>query len=199
MNDPSLKFWNWFVDFAELIPHEEFPESLQNELLSKLQDYDNRLFFLVSTNSSPREFIVTAEGNREAFSVADDLVAAAPDLANWLFISLKPAMGFKFRHTDGPISLNVSELWFFPTASTKDPAKLGIVLGFPDVDFVLNSQSVDTAYTILESAIGERSCINDIAHVSVNNLPEDPGNSGYLELPQLPEYISFHKRQHNGG
>jgi hypothetical protein len=124
------------------------------------------------------------------------MVAAAPDLPGWRFYSLKPPMGFDFHHADGPISLDVSQLWFMPLTSSEDPTKLRIVIGFPDADFVLQNQSIDTAYTILETAIGERSCTRDIAHVAVDDLPDAPDAEGYIELPRLPEYIAFHKRRH---
>jgi hypothetical protein len=154
------------------------------------------LRFLICTSTSRCELIITADGNRDAFSSADSLVTAAPEVDGWTFISLKPPMGFDFRHTDGPISLNVSELWFMPTSCSVDPSALGIVVAFPDADFVLEKQSVDTAYTILETAIGERSCTNDINHVAIDDLPDTPESKGYLKLTQLPEYIAYHKRKH---
>ena len=86
-----------------------------------------------------------------------------------------------------------------PTKSREHPARLGIILGFPDADLVLANQSVDTAYTILETGIGERACAADIAHVSVADLPDDPDASSYLEISRLSDYITFHKRRHNGG
>jgi len=195
-NSPSI-FWNWFRESAKRFLDDELPESLQDELLSQLHSFDDRLYFLLSTNATPKELIITAEGDEAAFPAADRLVAAAPTLPGWTFCSLKPPMGFDFRHTDGPISLDVEQLWFMPTVSSDLPAALGIVLGLPDADFVLEHQSVDTAFTILEVAIGERCCTRDIAHVAVNDLPDDPNANGYLRLPQLPEYVAFHKRRHN--
>lgn len=199
MDLPPSTFWTWFRGFAKRLPVDEIPESLQDELLSQLHRFDERLYFLLSTNATPKELIITAEGNQTAFASADRLVAAAPNLPGWDFYSLKPPMGFDFRHSDGPISLDVSNLWFMPTESTDDPAALGIVLGVPDAGFVLKNQSVDTAYTILEIAIGERSCTRDIAHVAVDDLPDEPETNGYLKLPRLPEYVEFHKRRHKIG
>jgi hypothetical protein len=196
MNHPPSTFWTWFCGFAKRLPIDEIPESLQNELLSRLHGFDDRLYFLLSTNATPKELIITAEGNETAFASADRLVDAAPTLLGWDFYSLKPPMGFDFRHTDGPISLDVSQLWFMPTISSDDPPELGVVLGIPDADFVLEQQSVDTAYTILEVAIGERSCTRDIANVAVTELPDDPDANGFLELRLLPEYVAFHKRRY---
>src|SRR5262249_39120580 len=158
-----------------------------NELLSHLHCFDDRLYFLMSTNTNPHELIITVDGNEDAISSADNLVNEAPHISNWKFISLKPAMGFAFTHRDGRISLDVSKLWFMPTNSPDTPPELGVIIGFPDADFVLENQSVDTAYTILESGIGERSCMNDIHRVTIDDLPDDPDKHGYFPLPRLPD------------
>ncbi|MBI1247459.1 hypothetical protein GC197_06375 [bacterium] len=189
------RFWNWFRGFADRLPVDEIPDTLQDELLSQLHGYDDRLYFLLSTDSTPRELIVTANGVLAAFEAADALVSAAPDLSGWKFHSLKPPMGFDFRHTDGPISLDVSQLWFVPLTTPQHPAALGVVIGLPDADFVYQHESVDTAYTIISTAIGERECAQEIAHFALTKLPDSPEENGYLELPRLPDYIEFHKRQ----
>ena len=196
MSLSPTSFWTWFRGFAERISGDVIPDELQGELLSHLHCYDKRLYFLVCTNASPCELIITVEGNRDAFQSADSLVAAAPQIDGWVFIALKPPMGFDFRHKDGLVSLDVSKLWFKPMNSAADPSALGIVVAFPNADFVLENQSVDTAYTILESAIGERSCTDDIAHLAIADLPDEPESKGYLRLSQLPDYIAFHKRKY---
>ena len=192
-------FWTWFRGFAERLPHDDIPDELQDELLSELHRFDERLYFLLCTNTLPHELIITADGSAGAFSSADILVDDAPTLPNWQFIALKPAMGFAFRHTDGKISLDASALWFKPTNSSDDPPQLGVIIGFPDADFVLENQSVDTAYAILETGIGERSCMNDIHRVTIDDLPDDPESHNYIPLPQLADYIEFHKRRHKIG
>jgi len=196
---PPSTFWTWFRGFANRLPDDDIPDDLQNELLSHLHCFDDRLYFLMSTNSNPHELIITVEGNADAISSADVLVSAAPEIPNWKFIALKPAMGFAFNHRDGRISLDVSKLWFMPTNSNDLPPKLGVIIGFPDADFVLDNQSVDTAYTILETGIGERSCMNDIHRVTVDDLPDDPDAGGYIPLPKLQDYIDFHRRRHGIG
>lgn len=191
-------FWHWFRGFSGRLPTDDIPDALQNELLSQLHRYDSRLYFLMATSSTPKELIITADGDVEAFQAADALVDEAIDMEGWKFFALKPPMGFDFRFQDGPIDLDVSQLWFMPLKSRENPAALGVQIGFPDADFVLDNQSVDAAYTILETAIGERSVANDIAHVTVDDLPKSPEENGYLELPRLPEFIAFYKRRHGG-
>lgn len=197
MRLPPSSFWHWFRGYAGRIPIDDIPDELQDELLSQLHAHDERLYFLISTNSSPRELIITADGNQDAFSSARSLVAAAPTYEGWKVTALKPATGFDFRYTDGVIQLEVSKLWFRPIKPKESPSALGIVIGFPDADFVLENQSVDTAYTILEMAIGESACAEDIAQVTVDDTPAEPEASGYIRLPQLADYIAFHKGHHS--
>lgn len=199
MKLPPSTFWTWFRGFTKRLPKDGVPEELQDELLSHLHRFDNRLYFLLSTNTIPHELIITVEGNADAITPADELIGAAPNLPNWKFYSLKPPMGFAFTYKDGRISLDVSALWFMPTNSPEQPPELGVIIGLPDADFVLENQSVDTAYTILETGIGERSCMNDIHRVSVDDLPDDPEAQGYIPLSRLPDYIAFHKRRHQVG
>jgi hypothetical protein len=97
MSQSPSSFWTWFRGFADRLRHDHVPDAFQDELLSQLHRYDSRLYFLICTNTSPCELIITADGNRDAFSAADSLVAAAPDLDGWTFIAVKPPMGFDFR------------------------------------------------------------------------------------------------------
>ena len=104
-------------------------------------------------------------------------------------------MGFAFTYRDNEIELDVSQLWYLPLRSASAPQDLGLRLAVPDAELILQRQSVDTAYTILETGIGERSCGNDIQHVEITDLPEDFLAQGYLELPRLAEYVASHKRK----
>lgn len=74
-----------------------------------------------------------------------------------------------------------------------NPSAIVIELGVPDADLVLTSQSIDIAYTILETGIGARACALDIQQVYVGDLPEDPSAQGYIELPELASYIAWRK------
>lgn len=166
-----------------------------DEMLAQLHCYDDRIYFELSTSAATNELILTASGNVAVFPAVDAFVAAAPRIDGWAIVALKPAMGFAFTYRDNEIELDVSQLWFLPLRSASDPQDLGVRLAVPDADLILQRQSVDTAYTILETGIGERSCANDIQHVEITDLPEGFLAQGYLELPRLAEYVEWHKRK----
>ena len=68
-----------------------------DRLLKHLQAIDPNLYVEVCTTSMPREVVVTAEGRRELFPLVDDIVAVAPHVEGWVFVPLKPPMGFDFQ------------------------------------------------------------------------------------------------------
>jgi len=47
---------------------------------------------------------------------------------------------------------------------------------------------------ILDTALGERSAARDIQYTEVSELPPHPESLGYIELPELPDYIAWRKR-----
>ena len=177
MKLPATTFWTWFRGFASRLPDGPLPEHMLE----------------LSTNAPDKELILTAQGDLTVFPEVEAMIDAAPDLDGWTFIALKPALGFHFTHRDNGIALNAAELWFLPLKSKSDPHALAVCLGVPDAEVVFDRQTVDTAFTILETGIGERSCATDIQHVTVDDLPDDPPAHGYIPLLKLADYIEWHK------
>ena len=196
MNSNINDFWLWFSGFADCLPKNDPPEAALDDLLERLHLIDNRIYFELSINTPTKELILTAQGDVDAFPVVDAIVAAAPERDDWSFIALKPPMGFDFTFRNNGVVLNAADVWFLPLKSQSDPNALGLRLGVPDADAIFGAQTVDAAYTILDTGIGERSTATDIQHVAVRNLPDNPEANGYLKLPELTDYIAFHKTKH---
>jgi len=100
-HESSEEFWLWFqahqADFNVLT---DTSDPFWDEAVSRLKRLDQRLWFEVSgPDGSDREFVITAEGHAAAFPFVDAIVAAAPHIPGWRFISLKPPMGFDFVTT----------------------------------------------------------------------------------------------------
>jgi hypothetical protein len=70
------------------------------EIAALLAEFDRRLAPIIEVEPGGRiEFVVTANGNRGAFPIARRLVRAAPALANWRFIALKPRIAVDMRQS----------------------------------------------------------------------------------------------------
>jgi hypothetical protein len=48
---------------------------------------------------------------------------------------------------------------------------------------------------ILDTGLGERSAALDLQHTEVVGAPTDPASLGYIELPELAEYIAWRKKR----
>jgi len=57
------------------------------------------------------------------------------------------------------------------------------------------SRALNAVLVILDTGIGERSAALDIQHTEVTELPTDPASLGYIELPELADYIAWRKKR----
>jgi hypothetical protein len=163
--------------------------------LLKIKKVDERLWFELSGKTGPmREFVVTAEGEVEAFPIVEELISVAPIVEGWIFVALKPAMGFAFSSLYEGVLFEPSRMWFLPLRSASRPESIGISVGVHGVDRMDRIGAQNAVLKILDTAIGERSAALDIQHTEVSELPPDPVASGYIELPELPAYIAWRKR-----
>jgi hypothetical protein len=191
-------FWGWFsANKQDLDLMVDSGSDLWAKTLSQLKQIDDRLWFELSRpDGTPREFILTAEGAKEAFPIAETTIAEAPSFPDWRFIALKPAMGFDFVTRYEDVDLEPKKMWFLPLESKARPNDLALRVGVPNLIPEIHREVSNGVLVILDTALGERSAAADIAHVEVCALPENPEAKGFLELPELPSYISWHKRKY---
>lgn len=191
-------FWNWFRSNRLILRDVGPDEPLWDRALEQLHLVDERLSFEMSrpTDAFPvRELIVTAQGEADAFEVAEALVAAAPELPGWQVIPLKPAMGFDFKTDYEGASYDPSEMWFLPLESSRLPWSLGLKIGVPGLEPERNANALGAVLIILDTALGERTTALEIDHVEVSPLPSNPESHGYIELTELPDYLTWRRRK----
>ncbi|MFN7922176.1 MAG: hypothetical protein U0Q16_18885 [Bryobacteraceae bacterium] len=188
-------FWSWFSDHRSALAELSDPEeSLWDLALGRLKEIDAHLWFELSASANPvREFIITAEGHTPAFHTVELLVEQAPSIAGWVFVALKPPMGFSFVTSYEGMPFDPREMWFLPLESESRPHDLGIRVGIAEFDSLDQRQACNAVLVILDTGLGERSAALDICHVEVAELPADPEPAGYIELCELADYIEWRK------
>ncbi len=187
-------FWTWFAaKEAALRSISGDSDSVCDDLLRAIQQIDKRLYFEMCVNATPCEFIVTASGHTEVFPLVEAVIAAAPSLRGWAFVALKPPMGFDFKTKYEGITFDPKEMWFLPLVRESAPTALGLRVRIPDYDPSIERQATFAVFTILDTALGERSAALDIAHLEVGSLPVDPQAEGCIPLTKLPSYIQWRK------
>ena len=190
------EFWAWFaahkLEFSRLTLDEPFWDLA----LEQIKKVDEHLWFELSRDSHPaREFIVTAEGHVSSFPLAEKLVGLAPNIEGWLFIALKPPQGFQFTTTYEGTQFDPRQMWFLPLESKSYPCDLGVRIAVPGLDCMDKSTAHSAVLVILDTGLGERSAALDLQHTEVTELPTDPESLGYIELPELSDYIAWRKRR----
>jgi hypothetical protein len=129
----------------------------------------------------------------DLFHLVEEIVSLAPRISGWRFLSLKPPQGFKFTTEYEGVLFDPSSMWFFPLENRSQPEDLGLRIGVPDFLEENKQQMLTAVLIILETALGERSAAQEIQHVEVCELPKNPERYGYIELVELPGYITWRK------
>lgn len=194
--DTINRFWRWFGQNLPQLNGLSSPnEPFWDRALAELQKVDDRLFFELSDpdGQAQREFVVTAEGQVPAFSIAEALVSAAPPIQNWVFVALKPPMGFALKTEYEGIQLEPQNLWFLPLNSPSHPADFGMRVGIRGLASLDRVNAHNAVLVMLDTVLGEKSAAADIQYVEVGELPDEPEKLGYIAMLELPEYLCWRK------
>lgn len=193
-----IRFWTWFgANTAALFATPDADHPIWDQALAQVQLIHPDLRFEMSDPvDGRREFVITAQGDAALFPLVDDIVANAPSLNQWTFVALKPAMGFDFVTTYEGVAFDSKSMWFLPLASSERPADIALRIGIPNLTDRMRPVAGHAVIVILETGLGERALALDVQHIEFADLPREPDKAGYIELPDLPAYIAWHKRKH---
>ena len=193
-------FWSWFkANERQLRSLNDPGDPFWDFALEQLKKIHLGLWFEMSQPEQVcREFVITVEGDKNLFSLADQVIAAAPAIPRWQFISLKPACGFDFTTTYEDVFLDPKQMWFLPLESSARPHELGLRIAVPQLDSGKIREVSNGILTILDTALGERNAAENIHYMEVCDLPESPESKGFIKLPELPNHINWLKSQRSG-
>lgn len=171
-------------------------EQLQSDLLTKLNDYCEGLFYEIGgLPEGKANLIITAEGDVKLFKDVEKLIGKAPKLDKWEFIAFKPPMGTDFKINYEGLELDPNNLWFLPLKNTEEPDSIGLRVGFQNFNSDKEKLYISAIYIILDSVLGERSNAEDMGYIEVGLLPDQPADKGYIELVKLPAFIAWKKEE----
>lgn len=198
---PEEKFWKWFesnqseylyLDTVAPVQKEE----LLNQLLNRLHEYCDKLYFQVGGNPDKlrRELVITAEGNLEYFEAVEKLIAAAPKFENWRIIAFKQPMGIDFITTYEGLTLDPKSIWFLPLSNSKKPEMIGIRVCIHNYDSNEAKKYKLAVYQILDTILGEKATATEIDYLDVESLSNyDLEKDGLIKLVELPSYLTSKK------
>lgn len=159
-----------------------------DELLEHLHEYNEHLFFEAgSTDGETMDLIITACGDKAYFGEAYRLVEAAPEIAGWNVIALKPPMGRYFKTDYYGIYLDTEKIGFVPLDNSEDPHAIGIRV-FMDYDESTYGLCYEAAIMIINTILGEKATAELIDYVEIAKIN---GEEEAAPISELPEYIRW--------
>jgi hypothetical protein len=90
--DSITEFWQWFKAHENSLAEQHGPyDSEFQQLTSKLKSIDERLAYEIAPGKKDKkEFVISADANREVFPLVRKVAAAAPPLSRWQVVSFRP-------------------------------------------------------------------------------------------------------------
>ncbi len=198
------KFWKWFEtnhnnysNFNEKYKNNPAEASELLELITKaLKIFSEGLFVEISATEESKELIVTAQGNKEFFADAFELVQNAPSIEDWKFIATKPAIGLDFNFKMGEVTINPNEISFMPLEANEYPNDIAIRLfhkEYTQEEGATRNSVIVGLYSALNIFLGETAIALDLQYIDFDDMPH-PKDKSY-PFSGLKDYIEYKKGQ----
>lgn len=193
-------FWQWFSlhqkeFYAILKGRNDIGQRLLGRLLPALRMLNPGFSCLCGIEKDGcAELIISAEGNIKNFVFAEDLIACAPEIANWRFIALKPAAGLDTIATQMEgYEFSEEKIRFFPRIDPCYPDEISLVFVHEDYHPENAQQIEDGTFVFLENALGEQNLATMIDQIDVAG-PEDVQEET-IPLNKLLPYLKWREAE----
>jgi len=147
-------FWRWFqANEPRLFEFEKDQEHIFDELGMQLHRIQPNLTFEFGPKQhGKREFVISADGIKDAFPAVIALADAAPSLPRWKIIKFRPRRGFQSPVTINGLQISPSQIQF---TIEPDGKKAGITLFIEGYKLTERERYASAVYLMLDQALGE--------------------------------------------
>jgi hypothetical protein len=152
-------------------------EAICDELAKELDRIDTRLTFEFGpVEAGKREFIITAEGDRDAFPAVLALGRAAPRLTRWTIIQFRPPRPDFTQVTFADVTVDARTVEFL---AEPDGEKTGLVISVPGLKATNDKAYERATYILLDGMLGEYAVETGVGFIDIIAAevgPQDPGD-----------------------
>jgi hypothetical protein len=181
---PEEVFWRWFSkNSSRLLDFEADQERIFDELSHQLSQVHPDLTFEFSPKFEfGREFVISADGIRDAFHAVERLAQNAPELPHWKVVAFRPRRSIEHGIRLGSLSLGSDDLWFYIEA---DGSKVGLTLYIAYWENLDEKEARLASFLLLDNALGEYDVETKLGFIECKPLPEDPERFGLMPFRKL--------------
>jgi hypothetical protein len=179
---PESDFWEWFQrNESILFDFERDQERTFDRLAAEMHKVHPSLTFEFGPKkSNRREFVVSADGIRDAFPKVESLFAAAPALPKWQFVKFRPRREpFDLQYNGVSVKASSISVLLQP-----DGQKVGLTLLIPGYTKRAHKTYAGIAYLLLDQALGEYDVETRVGFINVQE--PSTATASARPLSQLP-------------
>jgi hypothetical protein len=189
---PEKAFWKWFQNNENsLFDFEKDQEQVFAKLSTEMHKLNPSLTFEFGPKvGGRREFVISADGIKEAFPEVEALYATAPSLSRWKFIKFRPRREPN-DITYGGVSVKASSVSVLVKPNGK---MVDITVFIPGYTQAAHKTYAAIAFLFLDEALGEYDVETRIGQVNIESASKTPAQSYSLEaLPKAVDALA-HKQ-----
>lgn len=185
---PEEKFWKWFrSNESSLFDFEKDQERVFDRIGAEMHKISPYLTFEFGPKENgKREFVISADGIREAFPEVERLYSAAPSLPRWKFIKYRP------RRT--PLDITYSGVTVRAASVVVEAKAAGqladLTVFIPGYTQTAHNQYATITYLLLDEALGEYDVETRVGKVNIESATNASKQACSLEaLPRTVDAL----------
>lgn len=185
---PEADFWQWFQkNEAALFDFERDQERTFDRLAAEMHKVHSSLTFEFGPKSgNQREFVISADGIRDAFPKVESLFAVAPKLPKWKITKFRPRRDpFDLEYNGVSVKASTIAVLLQP-----DGQKLALTVLVPGYTESAHRTFTGIAFLLLDQALGEYDVETRVGHISLK--APTPSDTKAVPLRQLPLAFDAH-------
>jgi hypothetical protein len=177
-------FWKWFIENEEvLFDFEQDQETVFEALADALHLVNEQLTFEFGRQEDGcREFVISADGNRESFPFVVGLADAAPKLKRWRVTKFRPRRSLDFDLTFDNERLSPRDLLF---SIEPDNGLAGLTLFMRGLNERNHRTYLGVAFLFLDHALGEYDVETKVGYIDVQPMEAESSlpKHAFTEIP----------------
>ena len=189
---PEAQFWAWFEKNEDMLFHFERNQDSTFEKLNAAMSkvHPDLTFEFGPVFDGKREFVISADGLKDAFPSVESLHASAPALPRWTFIKFRPRRPTMIIQIGG-LQLEPDDL---EVAIESDGDKAGFIIFVKGYNESQKNQFGQAVFIMLDHAIGEYDMETKVGFIEIKSFEEESRYKRHRldDLPQM--FDEFMKR-----
>jgi hypothetical protein len=196
------EFWTWFAQheqaFMKAVKDRNVIEKeFFDPLSAKLAEIKEGFFFLTGMpNEQTAELIFTPDGVINNIVFAEELVAAAPPISNWMFKALKPAMNIdQLNISMAGHGFSKDNMHFYFTNDPACPDNIDITIVHDDFSEEQKAPITNGCYIFLDNFLGELNFVNMIDTLHVTGRSTMEAGTELVPIAKLKDYLLWREKE----